>query len=154
MDSHFFKIIIKKCLSCCILIVHLCVNTSFFPFWHLSDGKWIIFKKTFHPEFASRHNNMRLNSICCTSRINSLLKLRLKLRLSHLNFICIHALQINFISRLLPVTGKDELDKLVCSQLMGLHCSVGRALQSYRRGHGFEYRRALIIFFRLKFAVT
>ena len=39
------------------------------------------------------------------------------------------AIQINFISRLIPVTGKDELDKLVCCQHMGLHNSDGRALQ-------------------------
>ena len=31
--------------------------------------------------------------------------------------------------RLIPVTGKDELDKLVCSQHMGLHSSVGTAMQ-------------------------
>ena len=37
--------------------------------------------------------------------------------------------EINFISRLIPVTGKDVLDKLVSSQLVGLHSSVGRALQ-------------------------
>ena len=36
-------------------------------------------------------------------------------------FICIPAAQINFNSRLIPVTGKDELDKLICSQHIGLH---------------------------------
>ena len=40
--------------------------------------------------------------------------LRLQLRWSHLNFIFIPAVQINFISCLIPVTGKDEADKLVC----------------------------------------
>ena len=32
-----------------------------------------------------------------------------------MKFICIPAVQINFISHLIPVTDKDELDKLVCS---------------------------------------
>ena len=49
--------------------------------------------------------------------------------LSHVNFICIPAVQMNFISRLIPVTGKDELDKFVCSQPVGLHSAVGRTLQ-------------------------
>ena len=38
-------------------------------------------------------------------------------------------IQINFILLLIPVMGKDELDKLLCSQHMGLHGSVGRTLQ-------------------------
>ena len=50
----------------------------------------------------------------------------------------IAAVQINFISRLVPVTGKDGLDNLVCSKHMGLHSSVGRAL--HRRGHWLEHR--------------
>ena len=29
----------------------------------------------------------------------------------------------------IAITGKDELDKVVCSQHVGLHSSVGRALQ-------------------------
>ena len=56
-----------------------------------------------------------------------LLKLRLQQRRWHINFICIPAVQINFISRLIPVTGKDDLDTLVCSQHMGLHSSVGKS---------------------------
>ena len=56
-------------------------------------------------------------------------KLRLQLYWSHLNFICIREVQINFTSCLIPVTGNDELDELVCCQHMGLRSSVGRALQ-------------------------
>ena len=48
----------------------------------------------------------------------------LQLRWSHLHFIRIAAVQINFISRLIPVTDKDELDELVCSQHTGLHSSA------------------------------
>ena len=43
--------------------------------------------------------------------------------------------QINLISRLIPITGKDKLDKLVCSQHMGLRNSDSRELQRWRRGH-------------------
>ena len=60
---------------------------------------------------------------------------------SHLTFICIPAIQINFISRVIPVTGENEIDKLVCSKQMGLHSSVDVVLQlSLRRGDGFESR--------------
>ena len=41
----------------------------------------------------------------------------------------IHWDELTSFSRLIPVTGKDELDILVCSQHMGLYSSVGRALQ-------------------------
>ena len=37
--------------------------------------------------------------------------------------------KITFSQCFIPVMGKDGLDKLVCSQQMGLHSSVGRALQ-------------------------
>ena len=33
-----------------------------------------------------------------------------------------------------------DINKLACSQCMGLHSSVGRALQRERRGHRFESR--------------
>ena len=36
------------------------------------------------------------------------------------------AAQINFILLLIPFTGKDELNKLVCSKHISLHNSVGR----------------------------
>ena len=36
--------------------------------------------------------------------------------------------------------------KLTCSQQLWLHSSVGRALQRYRRGHGFESRWSLNFF--------
>ena len=35
-------------------------------------------------------------------------------------------MQINFISRLIPVTGKDELDKLVFIAQLVEHCSADR----------------------------
>ena len=41
--------------------------------------------------------------------------------------------------------------KLTCSQQLWLHSSVGRALHRYRRGHGFESRWSLNLFFRLLF---
>ena len=45
-----------------------------------------------------------------------------------------------FLSRL------RELNKLACSQYMGLHSSVSRALQCWRRVHGLESRRSPEIF--------
>ena len=42
-----------------------------------------------------------------------MLKLQLQLRRPYLHFIRIPEVHINFISRLIPVTGKDELEKLV-----------------------------------------
>ena len=51
------------------------------------------------------------------------------------------AVHISFISRLIPVTSKDELANLICFQHMGLHSAVCMALQhSCRLGHGFESR--------------
>ena len=58
--------------------------------------------------------------------------------------------KINFISRLIPVTGKYELVKLVCSQHMGLHSSIGRTLQRSRRFHEFESCWSFEEFFRAK----
>ena len=51
-------------------------------------------------------------------------------------FIAVHIISfsVSFLSRV------DELNKLASLQCMGLHSSAGRALQRYRRGHGFESR--------------
>ena len=52
-----------------------------------------------------------------------------------------------------PLTGKDELTKLACSQRMGLHSSTGRE-QCQHRGHGFESHWSPHIFFSSKFAIA
>ena len=60
-----------------------------------------------------------------------LLKLLLKLRWSHLNFVCINVVQINIISRLILVTGKEELDKLVfIAQLVEHYSANAEAIGS------------------------
>ena len=50
----------------------------------------------------------------------------MKLRCDH--FVCIPTIQINFI--FISVTGKDELDKLVCPQNMGLHSSGSNPVEA------------------------
>ena len=51
---------------------------------------------------------------------------------------------VSFLSRV-----KMNSTNPACSQFMGLHSSVGRALQRWRRGHGFESRRSPEIYFGL-----
>ena len=76
--------------------------------------------------------NCNLNTVVIIANL-SLLKLWLQLRWSHLSFVCISVVQINFISRLILGMVKDKLNKLACSKhtCTGLHSSVGR-------GHGFK----------------
>ena len=58
--------------------------------------------------------------------------------------------KINIISLRISVTGKDELDKLVCAKHMGLHSSVGTALEAMS-SNSVE---ALKIYFGLKFIIA
>ena len=46
----------------------------------------------------------------------------------------------NYYSYDIPFTGKQEPNKLTCSQLYDFVAQLVRALHRYRRGHGFESR--------------
>jgi len=76
-----------------------------------------------------------------------LLKLWLQLWWSHLHFMCISAVHIiPFYVSFLSWVIKYELNKLACSKCMGLHSSVGRALQRECRAHSVNPLEALKIF--------
>ena len=76
--------------------------------------------QTVGPKFLDSFKNMK-----AASRQ----QLWLQLQWSHLHFICFPTDLINFIPRLIPDKGKDARNKLVCSQHMGLHSSLGRQMQ-------------------------
>ena len=67
-----------------------------------------------------------------------LLKLQLPLGRSYFHLNCISAVHIIFI--LCSFLSRVKWTRQTLWQCIGLHSSVGRALQRQRRGHGFESR--------------
>ena len=67
-----------------------------------------------------------------------LLKLQLPLGRSYFHLNCISAVHIIFI--LWSFLSRVKWTRQTLRQCIGLHSSVGRALQRQRRGHGFESR--------------
>ena len=67
-----------------------------------------------------------------------LLKLQLPLGRSYFHLNCISAVHIIFI--LCSFLSRVKWTQQTLRQCIGLHSSVGRALQRQRRGHGFESR--------------
>ena len=67
-----------------------------------------------------------------------LLKLQLPLGRSYFHLNCISAVHIIFI--LCSFLSRVKWTQQTLRQCIGLHSSVGRALQRRRRGHGFESR--------------
>ena len=63
-----------------------------------------------------------------------------QVRGSYLHLISNNALHIKFLSYDIPFTGKNEPNKLTCSQLCNFVAQLVRALHRHRSGHGFESR--------------
>ena len=70
-----------------------------------------------------------------------------------MKFICIPAVQINFILHLIPVTGKDELDNWSALNIWVFIAQLVEHCSANAEAMGSNPLEALKIFFRLKCAI-